>query len=48
MKFVQNVKKNRFWSWWDKMHGTDYKTQVELVDELYDETFDSEGDNMVC
>ena len=44
LKFVQNVNKR----WRDRMRGVDYKSQAELVEELYDETFDSEGDNKVC
>ena len=29
------------------MRGVDYKSQVELVDELYEDTFDLDGDSKV-
>ena len=47
LKYTQDAKKNFFFTWRDRMRGVDYKTQEKLVDDLYEETFEADGDDKV-
>ena len=46
-KHSEDEKKNWFLAKLDKMRGLDYKSQEKLVEELYEETLDSEGGQKV-
>ena len=47
LKYTQNIKKHWFWLWRDGFRGVDYKAQAALVEDLYEDTFDSDGDTKV-
>ena len=47
IKYSSNRKRNWFWTKRDKMRGVDYKSQEKLVEELYEDAFDSEGEHKV-
>ena len=47
IKYSNDTKRNWFLAKRDKMRGVDYKSQKKLVEELYEEAFDSEGEHKV-
>ena len=47
IKYSSNANRNWFLAKRDKMRRVDYKAQEKLVEELYEDAFDSEGEHKV-